>query len=199
MAEPEEVLSFWFGEDLDSAAALEARSSRWFAPDAGFDARIRERFADLPGQARDGTLEHWRDTPRPTLALVLALDQFPRNLYRESPQAYAFDSDGVRVALTAIEQGFDRELHAVEAVFLYLPLEHSEDREMQERCVELFRALMGRAPVELRKPFQGYLDYALRHQRVIEQFGRFPHRNALLGRAASREEEDFLASGGDSF
>jgi len=131
--------------------------------------------------------------------LVLILDQFPRNLYRGSRRSYEFDSKACEIALRSIEAGFDQRLHPLEASFLYLPLEHSEDLLLQERSVQLFQKLIPRAPVALRPTFERFTEFAIRHREVIRRFGRFPHRNAVLGRRSSREELAYLESGGETF
>jgi uncharacterized protein (DUF924 family) len=199
MNTPGAVLEFWFGKDITSADELAARSQLWFVGGDSFDESVRERFEDLPQRALAGGLAGWRGHARTSLALVLVLDQFPRNLHRGEALAFAFDSLAYEVAVGAIEQGFDAELAPLEATFLYLPFEHAEDRGAQERCVSLFRALVARAPAELRSQFESYLSYALRHQEVIDRFGRFPHRNTTLGRESTPEEQVYLESGGDTF
>ena len=196
---PESVLGFWFGDDLDSPEIVAARCRLWFQGDPSFDERIRERFDTLPLRALGGGLDSWKQGARSSLALVLVLDQFPRNLYRGTVQCFACDPSAHEVAVAALERGFDTELAPLEATFLYLPLEHSEDMESQERCVSLFRNLLDRAPVELRPQFESFLEFAIRHREVIDRFGRFPHRNAVLGRPPTSEELSYLASGGDTF
>lgn len=197
--EPESVLAFWFGDGLESAEALAERAGVWFAGDPSFDESIRERFESLPERALRGELDAWSRAPRSCLALVLVLDQFPRNLHRGTARSFACDPRAYGVALEALERGFDRELAPLEASFLYLPLEHAEDAEAQERCVSLFRELLERAPPELAPRFDAFLSYALRHQEVIRRFGRFPHRNAILDRPSTSEERAYLEAGGDTF
>ena len=158
-----------------------------------------ERFADLPERARAGEFDAWRAEARSTLALVLVLDQLPRNLYRGSALSFAFDDLAYEVAVGGIARGFDAQLSTVEAVFLYLPFEHAEDADAQHRCVALFEGLLGRCTAEVRPQFEAFLAYAVRHCDVVEQFGRFPHRNRLLGRTATDEEAAYLESGGDTF
>jgi uncharacterized protein (DUF924 family) len=198
-ASPESLLRFWFGVDLDSPAAVDERSRLWFEGSREFDGLIREHFEDLPASAKRGQLESWRLGARSNLALVLALDQLPRNLYRGSAQCFAYDSLAYEVAVTALEQGVDAELAPLEATFLYLPFEHSEDVDAQARSVSLFRNLLDRAPATHRPHFESFLGYAVRHREVIERFGRFPHRNALLGRPSTDEERSYLESGGETF
>jgi uncharacterized protein (DUF924 family) len=199
MVNAEDLLRFWFGRDLDSPDVVAARCRLWFSAPADFDEEIRARFAGLPGLAGQGLFDGWREKPRSCLALVLALDQLPRNLYRRSRQAFAFDARAVKVAEEALALGFDAAVHPLEAAFFYLPLEHAEDLVLQERAVELFGRLRERAPAGLLPVFQSFFDYAVRHRLVIRRFGRFPHRNVLLGRPSTGEERDYLAAGGETF
>jgi uncharacterized protein (DUF924 family) len=193
------IVDHWFGDDLESPKAVSERSRQWFASDPTFDELIRSRFRTLPDQALNGDFAEWTRTPLSTLALVLILDQFPRNLYRGSPRSFAYDSAAVNISRKAVARNLDHELHPLHAVFLYLPLEHSEDQELQNQCVSLFRQLVERAPSLLTNQFSSFLEYAERHHAVIEQFGRFPHRNSILGRISTPEELEFLHSGGDTF
>lgn len=198
-ADPEALLEFWFGDDLSSSEAVSERSKQWFASDDAFDGEIRARFGDWPARALADEFASWTDTHRGALALVLALDQLPRNLYRDSAKAFAFDERACALALRAIEDGADSALHPIEAAFLYLPLEHAEDRALQARCVELFDALRARAPEQYAEQLAQYLDYAQRHRAIIDRFGRFPHRNGALGREPTDDETRWLEEGGDRF
>jgi len=195
----EDILDFWFGDSLDSLDAIAARRESWFVQSDVFDRAIETRFGSLPDRALRGEFDGWGREPRPALALVLVLDQFPRNLYRGDPRSFECDSKACEITLVAIEAGFDQKLHSLEASFLYLPLEHSEDLLLQDRSVELFEQLVSRAPVDLRPMFEGFFAYAARHREVIRQFGRFPHRNPVLGRRSTREELAYLESGGETF
>jgi len=193
------IVDLWFGDDLESPRAVSERSGQWFASDPTFDELIRSRFETLPDQALNGDFAEWARTPFSTLALVLILDQFPRNLYRGPSRSFAYDSAAVNISREAIAHSLDHELHPLHAVFLYLPLEHSEDQNLQNQCVSLFRQLVERAPSLLTDQFSSFLGYAERHHAVIKQFGRFPHRNSILGRISTPEELEFLHSGGDTF
>jgi uncharacterized protein (DUF924 family) len=199
IANPDSLLQAWFGEDLDTPQAIAARSRLWFAANDSFDDLLREQFGGVPDRALRGELASWRDEPRSTLALVLALDQLPRNLFRGTPQAFAYDSAGLELSRWALSRGFDTQLHPVEAAFFYFPLEHAESPSLQSECVTLFRALLQRAPDLLSDQFQSFLSYAERHQSVIERFGRFPHRNGILGRSSTPEEAEYLEAGGETF
>jgi uncharacterized protein (DUF924 family) len=192
----EAVLAFWFPPDEGGAdAAVDPFPQRrhWFHKDAAFDARLRERFEPLIAQALAGGLGEWTATPRGALARVIVLDQFTRNAYRDTPAAFAGDARALATAARAIALGFDGKLAPVERWFLYMPFEHSESLHDQQRSVTLFRALAHEtglvAPV----------DWAERHAEVIRVFGRFPHRNAILGRSSTPEEIEFLRSPGSRF
>lgn len=153
----------------------------------------------MPDRAARGALDDWQTEPRSTLALVLVLDQFPRNLFRARPKAFSFDPLARDTALTAIERQFDQALHPVEASFLYLPLEHAEDRVLQDRCVSLFDQLVARADDGCRAQLEVFAGFARSHREVIRRFGRFPHRNEILGRRCTEEEAAYLAGGGQRF
>ena len=195
--DPEALLDFWFQDCDRDAARLSEAVQRWFAPNAALDGAIRERFAELPDRAAAGELDAWQDAPRPALARVIVLDQFPRNLHRGSGRAFAYDALARAGAEQAIAAGFDAALPPIEATFLYLPFEHAEDLASQERCVALYEALAARARPDLADTFARFVGYAQRHRDVIARFGRFPHRNAALGRAPSEEERAYLAEGGE--
>lgn len=187
------ILAFWFGEPIQTPSYAERRSL-WFGKDPDLDQEIGDRFLDTYRQAAAGELDHWQQNPLDCLALVIVLDQFSRNLFRQQAQSFATDSKALSIAQGAIAQGFDQQLHPVHRIFLYLPLEHSEDRAIQQESVTLFQRLAEAYP-ELNDTY----DYALRHQRVIEQFGRFPHRNVALGRESTPDEQEFLKQPGSSF
>jgi uncharacterized protein (DUF924 family) len=191
MVQVEEVLAFWFGKP-DSAEFGHSRDC-WFAKDAEFDEAVQERLFPGYQQAAAGEVDHWVATPTGCLALIILLDQVPRNLFRSRPQAFATDSKALSVAETAVERGFERELLPVQRWFIYLPFEHSENLEHQERCLALFSHLEGDPESA------GAIDYARRHHEVIQRFGRFPHRNAILGRESTPEEAEFLTQAGSSF
>jgi uncharacterized protein (DUF924 family) len=188
-----EVLSFWFGEP-DEDTSYAARRKLWFGKAPDFDRAISERFRSLMDQAAAGQLDSWQRTPHGALALLILLDQFPRNIYRGAPQAFASDLKALAVAKTAIDRKFDQELKPLERMFLYLPLEHSEMMPNQARSVSLFEQLAAE-----RSELQDTLDYAIKHRDVIDRFGRFPHRNEILGRESTPEEVEFLKQPGSSF
>ena len=190
IATAQDILDFWFAP---------AHAACWFASDAAFDAQLRERFGATARAAAHGTLDGWTDTPSGWLALLIALDQFPRNLHRGDARAWARDAKAQRVALSGIAGADDRPLPPLQRVFAYLPLEHAEDRALQQRSVALFAALCAEVPPEQHEQFAGYLDYARRHRDVIARFGRFPHRNDVLGRTSTPQEMIYLAQPGAGF
>lgn len=192
------ILQFWFGDDVDALPSPQ-RLKFWFGGEAATDQLIRDQFAGPVAQAAAGGFSAWVETASGTLALLLLLDQFPRNIYRASAAAYAADPLALQWAKAGLAAGQDRELGLVQRAFFYLPLEHSEALADQQRSVELFEALLADAPPRFQALCRGFLDFAIRHRDIIARFGRFPHRNAPLGRTSAPEELSFLAQPGSSF
>jgi uncharacterized protein (DUF924 family) len=188
-----ELLDWWIGIPPYEIAWLSARQRLWFGSDALVDARIRSRYAPALRAAAAGELQHWQERPGDWLALLILLDQFPRNLHRGDAQAFAHDARALALAEAGIARGLDRALPPGVRLFCYLPFEHAEDLALQQRSVALFEALARDAPVGFEAIFAGWLDYARRHLQPIARFGRFPHRNAALERESSPEERDWLA------
>lgn len=188
------ILRFWFGDSQTEEASYQQRRKLWFGKHPEFDAAIRQQFHTTYEQAAAGELEHWQQFPLGCLALVIVLDQFPRNMFRDTPRAFATDPQALRVAQQTILQKFDQRLKPIQRIFIYLPFEHSENLEHQNQSVAFSRQLQIDAP-ELSDVF----DYAVRHRVVIERFGRFPHRNRFLGRESTPEEIEFLKQPGSSF
>jgi uncharacterized protein (DUF924 family) len=189
------VLDFWFGPVDDPGHALSR--PQWFRKDAAFDAQIVQRFGALIEQALEDGLDDWCAppiAPLPTLASVIVLDQFTRNAFRGTARAFAGDPMALLAASALVDRGLDRELTGVQRQFAYLPFEHAENRALQCRSVELF-AQLGRDEPTL----AGLLEWAQRHRDIIERFGRFPHRNVLLGRSSTVEEIEFLKQPGSGF
>jgi uncharacterized protein (DUF924 family) len=195
----EDVLAFWFGKGLKTAGDLKVASARWFANDPEFDAALGERFGTDVARAAEGRLDEWATSPRRWLALLILLDQFPRNIFRGTARAFQADRKARSVALAGIQRGDDARLSPVERVFAYLPLEHAEDLATQERSVALFTSLRDEAPAEVADMFDMFLDYAVKHRDVIARFGRFPHRNTILGRVSTDEERAYLETPGSGF
>jgi uncharacterized protein (DUF924 family) len=187
---PGEVLDFWFSERVQRLC---------FERDDAFDAEIRALFGAAVAQAQAGGFEDWRATPEGALALVILLDQMPRNIYRGNPQAFAGDARALSVAAQIVDAGFDRRFTFTQRRFTYLPFEHSEDPAVQKRALALFGALAADCAAEHNVDAAVQLIYAARHAEIIFRFGRYPHRNAVLGRASTPEEEAFLKEPLSSF
>ncbi len=199
METPGTICEFWFGQHQDEAELIARQSALWWSKRDDVDSGIRVRFAPLLGRASAGELDGWRATPQGRLAFVLLTDQFPRNMFRSTPRAFAFDPLARAWARDAIDQGVDRRLRAIERVFLYMPLEHSESLDDQTEAVRLVGALTDGVGPQLRPDFERFLDFARRHREIIARYGRFPHRNAILGRESDAAEIDFLQQPGSSF
>lgn len=193
---PDDNIHFWLGGESDPPLA---NAPRWFTKDPALDREIRERFQGALEAATRGELDAWRGTPRGRLALVLLLGQMSRNMFRDTPRAFAQDALARTLANEALAAGDDRALPPVQVGFLLMPFMHAEDLALQRRCVDGFAALRDRAPADLREYFETSLDYARRHEAIIARFGRFPHRNLVLGRTSTGEEVEFLKQPGSSF
>ncbi len=189
---PEAIYDFWFGGPNRNEFGQSRKA--WFVKNATLDAEIQTRFLQTLEVVQRGELPHWLGEPKSCLCLVLLLDQFPRNMFRDTARAFATDAAALDVARFAVAQGYDQLLPAVERIFFYLPFEHSEALDDQERCVALVQAL-----VNADASRADFLDYAQRHRAVIERFGRFPHRNQTLGRVSTAAEIEFLRQPGSSF
>jgi uncharacterized protein (DUF924 family) len=187
----EEILRFWFGDPNDPDH--EKQKKVWFIQNPAFDQKIKTRFLSYYQLAAENKLDFWQYYPESCLALIIILDQFPRNLFRGQPQAFATDEKALKVANYAINQKFDQQLLSVQRAFIYLPFEHSENLTDQHRSVELFTQLRNDPNTA------SMFDYAIAHFNIIQQFGRFPHRNNILGRPSTPEELEFLTQPGSSF
>ena len=181
------VLTFWFGAP-DSDEYGKPREA-WFKKDDGFDQAIRDGFAEDTVKAAAGEFDQLLDSKEGAVALCILLDQFPRNLYRGSPQSFAAAAEAAAVAGAALDKGYDGDLIPVQRTFLYMPFMHSENLDDQQRCVALFEALGN----------ENNLKFAIAHRDIIARFGRFPHRNGVLGRNSTEEEVAFLETPGSSF
>ncbi len=189
MAEINEILHFWF---TDPDGTVGKNRKVWFSKDPEFDAAVRDRFLAAYHQAAAGELDSWQQTASGCLALILLLDQFPRNMFRGQPASFATDEKALAVAHGAIAQGFDRTLPLIQRWFVYLPFMHSEDLDIQRQSVELFRQFAEDPETQSSYP------YAIKHLEVIQRFGRFPHRNVILGRENTPQETEFLKQPGSS-
>jgi uncharacterized protein (DUF924 family) len=184
-----EVLLFWFGPPSERGKA----HKHWFVKSEAFDLEVRERFLAVYEDAAAGKLAHLKESAADCLALIVLLDQFPRNMFRGAARAFATDPLALEIARRAVARGFDRSLLPMERLFVYLPFEHSENLADQERACDLTQ------PLDLVAPELKAYSYALAHRDIIRRFGRFPHRNAILGRASTPEELEFLKGPGSSF
>ncbi len=191
MSQATEILDFWFGKP-DEPGYGKPKSS-WFSKKPEFDEELRIRFLNDYQKAAAGNLDEWIDAPDSCLALILLLDQFPRSVFRDTPEAFLTDWEALSAAHHAVAQGYDKKLLPVQRWFIYLPFEHSENLEHQRKSVQLFEQLTNDPDSA------SCIDYAIRHMKVIERFGRFPHRNAILGRTSTLEEKEFLKQADSSF
>jgi len=189
MTTPDDVLAFWFG----------LPPAKWWAKDDAFDADLRARFGETLEAGWRGELDDWKDTPRGRLALVIVFDQFSRNIHRGTMKMFRCDQRALALTTQGLARGDDAKLEPMERYFLLMPLMHAEDASLQRRSVEEFEKLRASAPEALAKSFDDAVTYARRHAEIVERFGRFPHRNAILGRPSRPEEEAFLREPNSSF
>ncbi|MGI9309347.1 MAG: DUF924 family protein [Gammaproteobacteria bacterium] len=195
----EAILDFWFADVGDNPERLSERSSLWFMPDADTDALIKRDYEDWVLQAERGQLNEWADTEQGKLALIILLDQFPRNIYRGTADAFRCDALALALSNGLCATDLPRDLNPVETVFALMPYEHSEDLRMQRHCVSQFDCLQASVPQNWRVAISDFREFAVSHCEIIERFGRFPHRNEVLGRAPTDAEQDYLAAGGETF
>ena len=190
------LLACWLEDALDSPAGGERMVARWFSVDPDFDRLLTDRYADLPARVADGAFAHWRESAATALAALIALDQLPRNLYRGTARAYAYDGLALALAEHALAAGYHAALHPLAGAFFNLPFEHAEDPALQRRAVAGYQWQAARAEPGYTALLQRWVAAGNDHLAVIERFGRFPHRNAILGRASTPEETSWLAAGG---
>lgn len=174
------VIDFWFNE---------IEEKQWWLKDEKFDQMVKDRFGELLQQAKAGELFSWRETPLGSLAEVIVLDQFSRNIYRDHPESFANDAMALTLAQFANSRGFDKQLPDNQRVFLYMPYMHSESKSIHEEAVKLFKSMGA----------EGSLDFEYKHKAIIDKFGRYPHRNQILGRNSTKEELEFLKQPNSSF
>jgi len=200
MSDPiEDVLDFWFGEVNELGCSSPEHRKRWWTKSDAFDEAIKSHFVNDYEAVVAGDRDTWRNTPRGTLAYIIVLDQFSRNMFRGTPEMFTADELAREACCEGLDEGFDAELAFDERVFFYLPLEHSEVVADHQRCIELFTELVDCAPEPLEAAAKNYLDFAKRHKTIVERFGRYPHRNETVGRASTLEEAEFLKEPGSSF
>lgn len=208
------IREFWFGKSLTGslpgqgemasrALALNRRASLWFEADPQLmgqqDELIRTHFQGLVERAGRGELVAWADSPRRRLSLIILLDQFPRHIYRGTAQAFKYDAEALALTLSGMQSAADGALNIIERLFFYMPLQHAESTEVQDESVSAYRRLVAESPVELRSTFESALEYAEEHRTLIRKFGRFPHRNSILGRDNTAEEAAYLKENAANF
>ncbi|HEY6514831.1 MAG TPA: DUF924 family protein [Steroidobacteraceae bacterium] len=202
MDEALEVRRFWFGRLPLKPEGVSERLSLWFGSgedEHQADELVRSGFGSLVERAATGELAAWADSPRRRLSLILLLDQFPRHVYRGSERAFATDREALQLTLSGMQSAADAALMPVERIFFYMPLQHAELRDAQEESVAAYRRLVNEAPAELAAMFTSALQSAEQHRSIVARFGRFPHRNRVLRRANSADEEAYLSQGASDF
>lgn len=200
MASPsQQLLNWWFGEGATAVEIATEKNRLWFGYRREQDAEAQERFGDLTQQALAGELDEWVATPQGWLALVLLLDQLPRMIYRGTPKAFSGDAHALQLVRDGMAHGGDVLLAPIQRVFIYLVLEHAENLSVQDQALVHFQQLLEIAEAGERAVFADFLDFAERHRQVIARFGRFPHRNKVLGRVCTEAEEVFLTEPGSRF
>jgi uncharacterized protein (DUF924 family) len=199
IVDPEVILRFWFGELDELGRAGQTTQERWWSKDSALDAEVRQRFGSTHAAATRGELDAWLAAPRTRLAYIVVVDQFSRNMFRDTAGMFATDALALRAALTGIDANMHRQLVLDERGMFYMPLMHSEELPIQERCIALFLELANEVSGSARASMLSRVGFAERHRDIVKKFGRFPHRNALLGRASTPDEQDFLNGPGSSF
>ncbi len=195
----EAILTFWFKEQNLSAPQIDGRMDVWFGEDPVFDEEIAGEFSRDVELATEGRLDHWAHESRGRLALIILLDQFRRNIYRNTPEAFALDKAALKLCVEGAMEKKDKGLSPIERVFFYMPLQHAESRKVQEKSVQIYSKLAEAVSPTLRETFETVAQFAELHADIVRQFGRFPHRNAILGRENTPEEAEYLAGDAPSF
>lgn len=199
MEKHKEIHHFWFGNLNPSGSWDESVPSKWYSGGEELDHYLREHYATDIEKALNGEYDHWCAMPRGRLALIILLDQFSRNIYRGSPRAFAADEKALALSQEAIANQEDEKLHPIERKFLYMPFQHAEDISVQRESLTIYSRLVAAAPESKRAFFEGVHKYAKIHCDLIAEFGRFPHRNAILGRESTQKEREYLEKGGMTF
>jgi uncharacterized protein (DUF924 family) len=195
----ETVLSFWFEEKELSAPRIDGRMDVWFGEDPMFDHEIEKQFSDEIERASEGKLDHWAKEPRGRLALILLLDQFRRNVFRSTAEAFSMDKAALKLCVEGALEKKDRGLLPIERAFFYMPLQHAESRKIQQKSCEIYNKLADAVSPTYKETFSTIAQFAELHRDIIERFGRFPHRNVLLKRRNTPDEDEFLAGDAPSF
>ncbi len=195
----DEILTFWFREKELSAPQIDGRMDLWFGEDRVFDQQVVNDFADDVERASGGELDHWAHEPRGRLALILLLDQFRRNIYRNTLEAFAKDNLALRLCVEGATQKMEKGLSPIQRVFFYMPLQHAESRKVQKKSCEIYRRRCDAVSPTYRETFETIAQFAELHADIVERYGRFPHRNKLLKRANTAEEDEYLAGDAPTF
>lgn len=193
------VLEFWFREQAMTAPQIDRRMDIWFGEDELFDLECKKEFSVDIGRASAGELDHWAEDPRGRLALILLLDQFRRNIYRNTADAFAMDKAALKLCVEGARNKKDKGLTPIQQAFFYMPLQHAESLKAQEMAVEIYNRLAGAVSATYRETFETMATFAELHRDIIERFGRFPHRNQLLSRENTPEEDEYLAGDAPDF
>ncbi len=190
----EKILAFWFKEQQLSAPQIDGRMDIWFGEDPIFDEEVARQFSDDVESASDGRLDHWAQEPHGRLALILLLDQFRRNIYRNRAEAFALDKAALKLCVEGAMEKKDKGLTPIQRAFFYMPLQHAESRKVQKKSVEIFGRLSEAVSATYKETFETIAQFAELHADIVEQFGRFPHRNTLLKRKNSPQEDEYLSA-----
>ena len=199
MERADKILDYWFGDLGKGYSASEDRYRLWFAKNPDIDGSIRDTFLSDIEAADRGEYDNWQDSAKGCLAIIILFDQFTRNIFRGTLEAFAYDPKALAMAKQMVEKKMDKQLTLVERQFVYLPFEHSEKLEDQKKLLELVDSMYADAPENKETSLDGFKEYAIKHYDIIKRFGRFPHRNAILGRESTTEEIEFLKQPGSSF
>jgi len=195
----EAVLSFWFEEQALSAPQIDRRMEIWFGSDPVFDMELDKEFSNDVELASTGKLNHWAESPRGRLALIIMIDQFRRNIYRNTAMAFSKDKLALKYCVEGAMKKHEQDLAPIEKVFFYMPLQHAESRKVQAKSVQIYDRIAASVSPTYHETFETVLQFAELHKDIIEQFGRFPHRNTLLNRENTSEEDQYLAGDSPSF
>jgi len=195
------IVHFWFGDLKKNEVPGDDKQKSWWMKDAEFDKRIKDNFGNDLKKAINGDLDDWKTSPEGSLALIILLDQFSRNIHRDTIKAFSQDDKSIEICLEGIEKGFDKKLHPVQRIFFYIPLMHSEDIDMQEKSLKYFSGLVKeyKESESVADVVSNSYKFAVKHYDIIKRFGRYPHRNEILGRESTPEEIEFLNQPGSSF
>lgn len=195
----EAILTFWFQEHELSAPQIDGRMDTWFGEDPLFDEQIAHQFAGDVEKASAGELDHWAAEPRGRLALILLIDQFRRNIYRNRPEAFEKDKVALKLCVEGAMEKKDKGLSPIERVFFYMPLQHAESRKVQQKSCEIYNKLAEAVSPTYRETFETVAQFAELHADIVQQYGRFPHRNRILNRKNTPEEDQYLAGDAPTF